>query len=567
MTDRGHLSRSAPTDWRHRSEVERGLTPKSKIEQLDFGVRNTLLYYKDLKATLDLTPGAGADPAAVSHLLGSHRVSVSDLFPTPDTLREATKRVRAISYRARRDLDKGAPGTLCLTWGMATWDNSRATTPAAPILLRQASVGRHVGTAEDFDLGVSGPWSLNTTLLRLLEIDFGVDVERHALGDLVEELPGHGDPTAVFERMTKMASEVPGFSIAARVVLAPVPRAVMVVDRSVAGYPDGDVVPPPDGGPPPVPETTGPAITVDTVETASPDPAEATTPDVAEEATVLTAVDVFDPSDLSDETAGEVPDDFGPDVVIAEITAVLVADHWPEALIEHMGSGLRVRSQVELLERWYDASGRVPPSSAWDATHFALWGLTAAPTSGIPAIQALRQWGDRRHHPVLVAWQVVAERRLRRNHSWPGHKRSLRHRLAVPKGIDKALWGLPVDLLVEWSSWVFRQWPGAPMDLVLPAGTAELVTPWYERARPVAEMAVRTWVQFSPTDEELHRAAHRWVKDLSTACAGGGEPLAVWFEKSRAAASAAVGRRVGMTVPARGRPPYGGAAEAHQRAI
>ena len=81
---------------------------------------------------------------------GAHRVAVSDLFATPDSLREATKRVRAISYRARRDLDKGAPGTLCVTWGMATWDNSRATTPAAPILLRQASVGRHLGHGRGF---------------------------------------------------------------------------------------------------------------------------------------------------------------------------------------------------------------------------------------------------------------------------------------------------------------------------------------------------------------------------------------------------------------------------------
>ena len=101
----------------------------------------------------------------------------------------------------------------------------------------------------------------------------------------------------------------------------------------------------------------------------------------------------------------------------------------------------------------------------------------------------------------------------------------------------------------------------------LPAGTADLVTPWYERARPVAELAVRTWVQASPNDDELARAAHRWVKDLANACAGAGEPLAIWFEKSRVAASVAMGRRVGLTVPPRSRPPYGGDAEAHQHAI
>ena len=52
-------------------------------------------------------------------------------------------------------------------------------------------------------------------------------------------------------------------------------------------------------------------------------------------------------------------DQIGPDEVIAEIAAALEADHWPEPLIEHMASGLRVRSGLELLERWYDARGRV----------------------------------------------------------------------------------------------------------------------------------------------------------------------------------------------------------------
>ena len=504
---------------------------------------------------------------------------------------------------------------------MATWDNSRATTPAAPILLRQASVGRHLGTAEDFDLGVSGPWSLNTTLLRLLEIDFGVDVdvEGRALADLVEELPRHGDPDAVFERMTKMAAAVPGFSIVPRVVLAPVPRAVMVVDRTLARYPDPDLAHPPEGvaaqttetapsTETPLPsETTRPtettlpgasveattvarvqASTVDRIQASKVDAADTVEPDAVSavetstDGTVeTTTVEVTAP-DAGDRTidalenrrvdqadapsnGGGPLDQIGPDEVIAEIAAALEVDHWPETLIEHMACGLRVRSGLELLERWYDARDQ---SSGWDATHFALWGLTAAPTSGIPAIQALRQWGARRHHPVLVAWQVVAERRLRRNHIWPGHKLSLRpHRLATPKGIGTALWGLPVDLLVEWSSWVFRQWPGAPMELLLPAGTADLVTPWYERARPVAELAVRTWVQASPNDDELARAAHRWVKDLANACAGAGEPLAVWFEKSRVAASVSMGRRVGLTVPPRGRPPYGGDTEAHQHAI
>jgi hypothetical protein len=122
--------------------------------------------------------------------------------------------------------------------------------------------------------------------------------------------------------------------------------------------------------------------------------------------------------------------------------------------------------------------------------------------------------------------------------------------------MDDALWGLPLDLLVEWATWVFRQWPGAPMELILPAGTPELLSAWYERARPVAELAVKTWVPFGQVDEELGRSGQRWVKQLTNACGGGGAPLATWFERSMDVATEAVAVRLGesrVAGPGRGR--------------
>ena len=239
-------------------------------------------------------------------------------------------------------------------------------------------------------------------------------------------------------------------------------------------------------------------------------------------------------------------EEFGSDGIVAEITMALRGDNWPEPLIEHADSGLRVREAGELIRRWNEVQDERPRPSRWDATHFALWGLTAAPPVGDPAILSVANWSERRHHPVLVAWQTVAEHRYRR------HRRDRRIRVAlpskragIPRGIDEALWGLPVDLLVEWAAWVFRQWPGAPIELLLPAGTPELVGAWYERARPVAELAVQTWIPFSAVDDDLGKAAERWVKHLSTACEGGGAPLASWFEKSMEAAAAVVAVRVG----------------------
>jgi hypothetical protein len=79
----------------------------------------------------------------------------------------------------------------------------------------------------------------------------------------------------------------------------------------------------------------------------------------------------------------------------------------------------------------------------------------------------------------------------------------------------------------------------------------------------VTELAVKTWVTFSPVDDELDRSAQRWAKELAAACDGGGEPLATWFEKSREAATAAVARRVGLTVSPRGRPTRAGDSVTH----
>jgi hypothetical protein len=609
------------------------------MEHLDFGVRNSLLYHKDVKTTLELTPGSGANTGAVERLLDSQRVPLSELFDSdPDALRGAAKRVRSISYRARRDIDKGAPGTLCVAWGLATWDTGRQAVPAAPIVLRQASVGRIAGTVEDFDLGVSGPWNLNVTLLRLLEVDFDVDVERAALDELVEELSELGDPEALFERVTKMASDVPRFEISPRVVLAPVSRLAMVVRPNVArsasapadilhveavdigavdigavdigavdigavdigavdiGAVDVGAV---DVGADHVGadhvgadhvgadhvgavdigddhEGAGHigAVHVGAVDVNSQHPAtavEGVAPPEAPEETADT-VELFrsgmlNPKQLAEGSlARRIVETSGPDVIIGDITAALRGDGWPESLVEHADSGLRVRDRTELLQRWHDASPHRPRPTGWDATHFALWGLCAAPPVGNPALRSVAGWGERRHHPILMAWQVVAEHRSQgRRHGRHGRKKIVfkSRRVAVPRGMDEALWGLPVDLLVQWAAWVFRQWPGAPMEFVLPAGSGELVSAWYERARPVVELAVGTWVPFARVDAALGKSAHRWVKQLTSACGGGGAPLATWFENSMAVAGEALALRLGDTGAngplrgrrAKGRPP------------
>ncbi|HXQ58825.1 MAG TPA: hypothetical protein VN799_01970 [Acidimicrobiales bacterium] len=555
MSDRGHGSPTAPAET-GAAENTAADELTTGDERFDFGVRNTLLYFKDLKqATLDLSPGSGAVRGAVDRLLASHRVSLSELFDNePNALRDATKRVRAISYRAQRSVDKGAQAALGIAWGMATWDNGRSTTPAAPVVLREAGVARRVGTDEDFYLAVEGGWILNTSLLHLLEMDFGVDVELGALVDLVEELADHGDPDALFERVAKIAHDVPGFAVARRVVLGSVPRAPMLAGRDIAAPAParGNDVVAPDATPAGEPDAT-PSAYPDAAPSVEPEGVASVEPgeDESEDDVLARTVELFrtgmlNPARLAPgSTERLVLEEFGTDAVIAEITATLRGDSWPEALVEHADSGLRVRDPADLLQRWFDASGQRPRPSQWDATHFALWGLAAAPAAGKPAIGSVARWGEKRHHPVLLAWQLVAERRNRGHHSRRRRKLLPARGVAIPRGLDQALWGLPVDLLAEWAAWVFRQWPGAPIELLLPTGTGELVSSWYERARPVAELAVKTWIPFAAVERDLGRSARRWVKHLTVACDGGGAPLATWFEQSTDAAAQALALRLG----------------------
>ena len=182
---------------------------------IDLGGRNQLLYYRDLKVgTLDLGDAA---PVAVAALLDGRTVALSRLFGL-DVLAERTKRARAIRNKSREGLEERGIATCYLAIGMATWTNSRGTaTPAAPLLLREASIAA-VGAAEDdFELALTGEMDLNPTLLHLLSDQYLITIEQDELLELIE--PVDFDPAPLFDRLCKEAASVPGFAISPRRVL------------------------------------------------------------------------------------------------------------------------------------------------------------------------------------------------------------------------------------------------------------------------------------------------------------------------------------------------------------
>ncbi len=128
--------------------------------------------------------------------------------------------------------------TMFLAWGMATWNDPGTTsTPAAPVLLRQAALSTRGSAGEDFDISLPGEWDVNPTLLHLLKTDYQVEVPAGDLLELLDEEAEPPDALGVFERLTKAAAEVVGFTVTPRVVIGnfSYARLPMVLDLENAG--------------------------------------------------------------------------------------------------------------------------------------------------------------------------------------------------------------------------------------------------------------------------------------------------------------------------------------------
>ncbi|WP_433611085.1 AAA domain-containing protein [Dactylosporangium sp. CA-139114] len=202
---RGALVQEAARRWRS--------------QLIDLGGRNTLLYYRDLRAgTLDLT---SADPVAQQALLGGRTLPLGQLFTEPDAHAAAIKRARTIRNKARELTEERGIETCFAAIGSATWTPApgAGAAPAAPVLLRSAQLRARGAAEDDFDLTLQGDLELNPTLLQLLEEDFGIRVDADELEELVSYASGF-DPQPLYERLAKeTAGRVRGFAVTPRFVL------------------------------------------------------------------------------------------------------------------------------------------------------------------------------------------------------------------------------------------------------------------------------------------------------------------------------------------------------------
>jgi very-short-patch-repair endonuclease len=212
-----------------------------RAQLIDLGGRNTLLYYRDLKAgTLDL---GTAGEIALAALLAGRAVTLAQLFPDRDAHAQAIKRARTIRNKARELHEERGIETCYVAVGMATWTNTKAagtSIPAAPVLLRTAQLRARGAAEDDFELRVDDEIELNPTLLHLLDEDFGITLDDKELEELAV-----ADPSLVYERLVKEAvGRVRGFMITPKIVLGTFSYAKlpMVTDLMHAPLDGHDVI-------------------------------------------------------------------------------------------------------------------------------------------------------------------------------------------------------------------------------------------------------------------------------------------------------------------------------------
>jgi hypothetical protein len=208
VSRRAGLVQKASTDW--------------KSALVDLGGRNNLLHYRELKrGTLDLT---AADPDAVNGLLLGKATRISALFADPDQRDQVLRRVRTIHNKAKENFEERGLETLSIGCGLATWENKRAAwEPCAPVLLQAATL-RPLGAAQDeFELAVVGEtMDVNPTLLHVLKVDFGCEVDHAALMRRIPDgtIDEPWELEETYKWIREQARQVPAFRVDTRLVLA-----------------------------------------------------------------------------------------------------------------------------------------------------------------------------------------------------------------------------------------------------------------------------------------------------------------------------------------------------------
>ncbi|MCX4388824.1 AAA domain-containing protein [Micromonospora peucetia] len=154
---------------------------------IDFGPRNTLLYFKERQATsLDL---AGGTADGVADLLRGQKVRLRTLFPDQDRHNTACNTARGlrrklVELEEEQGIQAGwvTRGLLCMV-GPYTRGSVPMQPLRAPLILQQLALDSRTAAENDFTLELPESPEINPVLLYALERQYGVEADISALGD------------------------------------------------------------------------------------------------------------------------------------------------------------------------------------------------------------------------------------------------------------------------------------------------------------------------------------------------------------------------------------------------
>ena len=205
---------------------------------IDYSRKNSLLFYRDLKAgTLDLTFAR----EALARLLAGEKLTVESLVlagqyaESPDPVirgrveAETRSKIRnalvTLQRKALSNREEKGIETLYLAIGIATWpahDNGRPY--EAPVLLLPAHIESRGWASGDLRLQVAGEPIVNPILLYVLEENYAIRIDASALLNECssEDESGHWRiaPEVACALIEREAKTIPGFEVKQRVILA-----------------------------------------------------------------------------------------------------------------------------------------------------------------------------------------------------------------------------------------------------------------------------------------------------------------------------------------------------------
>lgn len=219
-----HESRDTPASSRPRPSAARRSAVDSARQGwirrlIDLSRRNNLLYFRDLKTgTVDLSQATGK---AMLPFLQGNTVPLAN-FVSRDEVPEVAAKIRDMRRRALSNREERGLETLFLAMGMATWQSADEGRPTdAAVLLIPAEVEVRGRESRSLSLRRKGDIQVNLVLTHVLELEHGAAVSADALLALLQgdDEGENFDPGPVYQRLSKAARHVPGFTVKPRLVL------------------------------------------------------------------------------------------------------------------------------------------------------------------------------------------------------------------------------------------------------------------------------------------------------------------------------------------------------------